>query len=44
MKKAQRDKKRQACFASGSRTDKKFHFVKKNVPAHPSHLQLDAGR
>jgi hypothetical protein len=32
MKKAQRDKKRQAGFASGSGTNKKFHFVKKNVP------------
>jgi hypothetical protein len=32
MKKAQRDKKRQAGFASGNRTNKKFCFVKKNVP------------
>jgi hypothetical protein len=32
MKKAHSDKKRQAGFASGSRTNKKFHFVKKNVP------------
>jgi hypothetical protein len=32
MKKAQRDKKRQAGFASGSGTNKKFRFVKKNAP------------
>jgi hypothetical protein len=32
MKKAHRDKKRQAGFASGSGTNKKFRFVKKNVP------------
>jgi hypothetical protein len=32
MKKAQRDKKRQASFASSSGTNKKFRFVKKNVP------------
>jgi hypothetical protein len=31
MKKAQRDKKRQAGFSSGSGTNKKIHFVKKNV-------------
>jgi hypothetical protein len=41
-KKAQRDKKRQAGFASGSRTNKKFHFVKKNVP-NSSH-QSSTGR
>jgi predicted GIY-YIG superfamily endonuclease len=33
MKKAQRDKKRQDGFASGSGTNKKFHLVKKNVPS-----------
>jgi hypothetical protein len=33
MKKAQRDKKRQAGFASGSETNKKLSFVKKNVPS-----------
>jgi aminopeptidase C len=32
MKKAQRDKQRQAGFASHSRTNKKFRFVKKNIP------------
>jgi hypothetical protein len=32
MKKAHRDKKRSFGFASGSWTNKKFHFVKKNVP------------
>jgi hypothetical protein len=32
MKKAHRDKMRLSCFTSGSRTDKKFRFVKKNVP------------
>jgi hypothetical protein len=32
MKKAHREKERQAGFASGSRTNKKFLFVKKNVP------------
>jgi hypothetical protein len=32
IKKAQRDKKRQAGFASGSETNKMFRFVKKNVP------------
>jgi hypothetical protein len=32
MKKAHRDKKRLSGFASGSRTEKKFRFVKKNVP------------
>jgi hypothetical protein len=32
MKKAQKDKKRQAGFASGGGTNKKFRFVKKNVP------------
>jgi hypothetical protein len=32
MKKGERDKKRQAGFASGSGTNKKFRFVKKNVP------------
>jgi hypothetical protein len=33
MKKAHRDKKRWSCFAPGSRTNRKFHFVKKNVPS-----------
>jgi hypothetical protein len=32
MKKSHRDKKRPSGFASGSRTNKKFRFVKKNVP------------
>jgi hypothetical protein len=32
MKKAQRDKKRPSGFALGSGTNKKFRFVKKNVP------------
>jgi hypothetical protein len=32
MKKAHRDKKRPSGFASGSGTNKKFRFVKKNVP------------
>jgi predicted GIY-YIG superfamily endonuclease len=32
MKKAHRDKKRTSVFASGSGTNKKFCFVKKNVP------------
>jgi hypothetical protein len=32
MKKAHRDKKRLAGVASGSGTNKKFRFVKKNVP------------
>jgi hypothetical protein len=32
MKKAHRDKKRPSGFASGSETNKKFRFVKKNVP------------
>jgi hypothetical protein len=32
MKKAHRDKKRPSGFAPGSRTNKKFRFVKKNVP------------
>jgi hypothetical protein len=32
MKKAHRDKKRPSGFALGSGTNKKFHFVKKNVP------------
>jgi hypothetical protein len=32
MKKAHRDKKRPSGFAPGSGTNKKFHFVKKNVP------------
>jgi hypothetical protein len=32
MKKAHRDKKRQAGVASGSGTNKKFRFVKRNVP------------
>jgi predicted GIY-YIG superfamily endonuclease len=33
MKKAQRDKKRQVGFASGSGTNKNFRFVKKNIPS-----------
>jgi hypothetical protein len=32
MQKAHRDNKRQTGVASGSRTSKKFRFVKKNVP------------
>jgi hypothetical protein len=32
MKKAHRNKKRPSGFAPGSRTNKKFRFVKKNVP------------
>jgi predicted hotdog family 3-hydroxylacyl-ACP dehydratase len=32
MKKAQRDKKRQVGFALSSRTNKKFRFVRNNVP------------
>jgi hypothetical protein len=32
MKKAHRDKKRPSGFAPGSGTNKKFPFVKKNVP------------
>jgi hypothetical protein len=32
MKTAHRDKKRSSGFAPGSATNKKFHFVKKNVP------------
>jgi hypothetical protein len=32
MKKAHRDKRRSSGFAPGSGTNKKFHFVKKNVP------------
>jgi hypothetical protein len=32
MKKAHRDKKRQSGFALSSGTNKKFRFVKKNVP------------
>jgi hypothetical protein len=32
MKKADRDKKRPCGFAPGRGTNKKFHFVKKNVP------------
>jgi hypothetical protein len=32
MKKAHRDKKRPSGFAPSRRTNKKFHFVKKNVP------------
>jgi hypothetical protein len=42
MKKAHRDKKRPPGFASGSRTNKKFRFVKKNVP-NPSQ-QSSTGR
>jgi hypothetical protein len=42
MKKAQRDKKRQVGFASGSKTNKKFCFVKKNVPN--SSQQSSTGR
>jgi hypothetical protein len=49
-KKAHGDNKRMSCFTPGSRTGKKFRFVKKEAPgpsqlqAHPSNLQLDAGR
>jgi hypothetical protein len=42
MKKAHRDKKRPSSFAPGSRTNKKFRFVKKNVP-NPSQ-QSSTGR
>jgi hypothetical protein len=42
MKKAHRDKKRPSGFASGSETNKKFHFVEKNVP-NPSQ-QSSTGR
>jgi hypothetical protein len=42
MKKAHRDKKRSSGFAPGSRTNKKFRFVKKNVP-NPSQ-QSSTGR
>jgi hypothetical protein len=42
MTKAHRDKKRQAGVASGSGTNKKFRFVKKNVP-NPSQ-QSSTGR
>jgi hypothetical protein len=42
MKKAHRDKKRLSGFASGSGTNKKFRFVKKNVP-NPSQ-QSSSGR
>jgi hypothetical protein len=42
MKKARRDKKRSSGFASGSGTNKKFRFVKKNVP-NPSQ-QFSTGR
>jgi hypothetical protein len=42
MKKAHRDKKIQASFASGSRTNKKFRFVKMNVPN--SSQQSSTGR
>jgi hypothetical protein len=35
MKKAHRDKKRSSGFALGSGTNKKFYFVKKNVPNPP---------
>jgi hypothetical protein len=38
-KKAHRDKKRPSGFAPSSRTNKKFLFVKKNVP-NPSHQSL----
>jgi hypothetical protein len=41
-KKAHRDKKRSSGFASGSRTNKKFRFVKRNVP-NPSQ-QSSTGR
>jgi hypothetical protein len=42
MKKAHRDKKRPSGFAPGSGTNKKFRFVKKNVP-NPSQ-QSSTGR
>jgi hypothetical protein len=42
MKKAHRDMKRPSGFAPGSGTNKKFHFVKKNVP-NPSQ-QSSTGR
>jgi hypothetical protein len=42
MKKAHGDKKRASGFAPGSGTNKKFHFVKKNVP-NPSQ-QSSTGR
>jgi hypothetical protein len=42
MKKAHRDKKRPSGFAPGNRTNKKFRFVKKNVP-NPSQ-QSSTGR
>jgi hypothetical protein len=42
MKKSHGDKKRVSGFAPGSRTSKKFRFVKKNVP-NPSH-QSSTGR
>jgi predicted GIY-YIG superfamily endonuclease len=42
MKKAHRDKKRPSCFAPDSGTNKKFRFVKKNVP-NPSQ-QSSTGR
>jgi hypothetical protein len=42
MKRAHRDKKRQVGFASGSGTNKKFRFVKKNVPI--SSQQSSIGR
>jgi hypothetical protein len=42
MKKAHRDKKRSSGFASGSGTNKKFRFVKNNVP-NPSQ-QSSTGR
>jgi hypothetical protein len=42
MKKAHRDNKRPSGFASGSRTNKKFQFVRKNVP-NPSQ-QSSTGR
>jgi hypothetical protein len=42
MKKAHRDKKRSSGFAPGNGTNKKFRFVKKNVP-NPSQ-QSSMGR
>jgi hypothetical protein len=42
MKKAHRDKKRPSGFAPGSGTNKKFRFVKNNVP-NPSQ-QSSTGR
>jgi hypothetical protein len=42
MKKAHKDKKRSSGFAPGSETNKKFRFVKKNVP-NPSQ-QSSTGR